>query len=95
MKIESISLPDFSQPAGAVKGKAGSSFVDTLKESISKVAELEKTADTEAQKLAKMETRDIHTTMIAIEKADLTFQLLMQIRNKIINAYEEIMRIQV
>jgi flagellar hook-basal body complex protein FliE len=33
--------------------------------------------------------------MIAIEKADATFQLMMQIRNKIINAYEEIMRMQV
>jgi flagellar hook-basal body complex protein FliE len=33
--------------------------------------------------------------MIAIEKADLTFQLMMQVRNKIISAYEEIMRMQV
>jgi len=42
-----------------------------------------------------METQDIHNTMIAIEKADLTFQLMMQVRNKIISAYEEIMRMQV
>ncbi len=33
--------------------------------------------------------------MIAVEKADMTFQLMMQIRNKIISAYEEIMRMQV
>jgi flagellar hook-basal body complex protein FliE len=48
-----------------------------------------------AIKLAKMETQDIHNTMIAIEKADLTFQLMMQVRNKIISAYEDIMRMQV
>jgi len=42
-----------------------------------------------------MEGQDIHNTMIAVEKADLSFQLMMQIRNKIISAYEEIMRIQV
>jgi flagellar hook-basal body complex protein FliE len=42
-----------------------------------------------------MENQDIHNTMIAIEKADLSFQMMMQIRNKIINAYEEIMRMQV
>jgi len=42
-----------------------------------------------------MENKDIHTTMIAVEKADMTFQLMMQIRNKITSAYEEIMRMQV
>ena len=54
-----------------------------------------KDADREVEKLAKMETQDIHNTMIAIEKADLSFQLMMQVRNKIISAYEEIMRMQV
>jgi flagellar hook-basal body complex protein FliE len=47
------------------------------------------------QKLVTMESGDIHNTMMAIEKADLSFQMMMQIRNKIISAYEEIMRIQV
>jgi len=47
------------------------------------------------EKLAKMETDDISSTMMAIEKADLTFQLMMQVRNKIISAYEELMRMQV
>ena len=95
MKIENFSLPDFSQAILKVEEKPKSSFVDTLKESINKVGELEKEADKEAEKLAKLEGQDIHNTMIAIEKADLTFQLMMQIRNKIINAYEEIMRMQV
>ncbi|OPY83725.1 MAG: flagellar hook-basal body protein FliE [Syntrophorhabdus sp. PtaU1.Bin153] len=72
-----------------------SSFGDILKDSIQKVGELEKQADTEVEKLAKMENQDIHSTMIAIEKADISFQLMMQVRNKIINAYEEMMRIQV
>ena len=70
-------------------------FKDILKDSINKANELEKVADQEVQKLAKLDSQDIHTTMIAIEKADLTFQTMMQIRNKIINAYEEIMRMQV
>jgi flagellar hook-basal body complex protein FliE len=75
--------------------KDKSSFGDILKDSIQKVGELEKQADTEVEKLAKMEGQDIHSTMIAIEKADISFQLMMQVRNKIINAYEEMMRIQV
>ncbi|HAR95244.1 MAG TPA: flagellar hook-basal body complex protein FliE [Deltaproteobacteria bacterium] len=83
--LESIQKPQKSQ----------SPFADVLKDSINKVGEIEREADKEAEKLARMETQDIHSTMIAIEKADITFQLMMQVRNKILNAYEEIMRMQV
>jgi flagellar hook-basal body complex protein FliE len=75
--------------------KEESSFLDTLKDSIKRVGELEKEADKEVEKLAKMESDDVSSTMMAIEKADLTFQLMMQVRNKIIDAYQEIMRLQV
>jgi flagellar hook-basal body complex protein FliE len=95
MKIETLNLPSFNEKTGASKVTGTASFVDALKDSINKVGELEKEADNEVQKLAKMETQDIHNTMIAVEKADLTFQMMMQIRNKIISAYEEIMRMQV
>jgi flagellar hook-basal body complex protein FliE len=81
----------------ALKGpqKEDSSFLNTLKDSIQRVGELEKEADKEVEKLAKMESDDVTSTMMAIEKADLTFQLMMQVRNKIIDAYQEIMRLQV
>ena len=94
MKIEGLNADKLM---GQVKGpaKGDSSFMDTLKDSIKRVGELEKEADKEMEKLAKMETDDISSTMIAIEKADLTFQLMMQVRNKIISAYEELMRMQV
>ncbi|HOF58689.1 MAG TPA: flagellar hook-basal body complex protein FliE [Syntrophorhabdaceae bacterium] len=99
MKIEALQLPNFteniSEKRGSTDIKGTASFKDILKDSINKANELEKVADQEVQKLAKLDSQDIHTTMIAIEKADLTFQTMMQIRNKIINAYEEIMRMQV
>jgi len=98
MAIDNINSGLFIEHANisADKNKASkTSFSEILKDSISKVGELEKEADHEVEKLAKMETMDIHNTMIAIEKADLTFHLMMQIRNKIITAYEEIMRMQV
>ena len=44
--------------------------------------------------LAAGKQKDIHATMIALEKADVAFQLLMQVRNKIISAYETVMRMQ-
>ena len=95
MRIDAISTSQFIESAGKLNEKTNTSFSEVLKESISKVGELEKEADKEVEKLATMESKDIHNTMIAIEKADLTFQMMMQVRNKIISAYEEIMRMQV
>jgi flagellar hook-basal body complex protein FliE len=94
MKIDSVNAKGMlDQLKGPQKGE--SSFLDTLKDSIKRVGELEKEADKEVEKLAKMESDDVTSTMMAIEKADLTFQLMMQVRNKIIDAYQEIMRLQV
>ena len=98
MKVETFTLDNLADPVKTKNeaqetGKA--SFSDALKDSIRKVGEIEKEANHEVEKLVKMETQDIHNTMIALEKADLTFQMMMQIRNKKISAYEEIMRMQV
>jgi flagellar hook-basal body complex protein FliE len=98
MKVETFTLntfPDIGQKRNEVQETGKTSFGDVLKDSIKKVGEIEKEADQEVQKLATMESGDIHNTMMAIEKADVSFQMMMQIRNKIISAYEEIMRIQV
>jgi flagellar hook-basal body complex protein FliE len=72
------------------------SIGEVLKEAISEVNELSNTADVAIQKqLASGETTDLHSTMIALEKAEVSFQLMMQIRNKILQAYEEIMRMPI
>ena len=51
----------------------------------------------EAKQIELMVTdnKDIHGTMLALEKADLSMRLMLQIRNKLVNAYEEVMRMQV
>ncbi len=95
MKVERVVLDNFMQNEGPRVEKASTSFSEILKDSINKVGELEKDATEQTEQLVRMEGQDIHNTMIAVEKADLSFQLMMQIRNKIISAYEEIMRIQV
>ncbi len=72
------------------------SFGEVLKEAISEVNELTSAADAAIQKqLASGETTDLHSTMIALEKAEVSFQLMMQIRGKILQAYEEIMRMPI
>lgn len=71
------------------------SFGEVLKTSLKEVNQLQKEADLAVRELAAGNTKDIHQTMIALEKADISFQFMMQVRNKIIAAYQEIMRMQV
>ena len=88
--LKGSSLP--SQQSG-VPGTA--SFGQMLKGSLERVSQLQKEADASVTDLATGKQTDIHQTMIAVEKADVSFELLMQIRNKLISAYESIMRMPV
>ena len=90
-----LQLPEFTKAPVLGKTQEGGSFGDVLKDAISTVNELQKQSDSEIQKLMTGETQDLHTTMIAVQKADLSFQMMMQVRNKIVSAYQEIMRLPV
>ena len=82
------------QPPTPTQPKADSGFGKLLKEAVSQVNNLEKGSNAELQKFMSNEG-DLHSVMIALEKADLSFQVMMQVRNKIVSAYQEIMRAQV
>lgn len=71
------------------------SFGNMLSEAIEGTDRLRKTADTAIKDLALGKETDIHKTMIAMEKASISFKLMMQVRNKVVAAYQEIMRTQV
>ena len=75
--------------------KADGSFTGILKHAINTVNQAKIEADQAVQELATGNEKDIHQTMIALEKAEVSFQLMMQVRNKIVSAYEEIMRMQI
>lgn len=74
---------------------SGKSFADTLTEAIGNVNEMQKTSDKAAQDLATGRTDNVADVMIASEKADIALKLMMQVRNKIIDAYQDIMKMQV
>ena len=88
-----LQVPEVRMPQAQEKG--GSAFGEILKDAISTVNELQKQSDQEIQKLMTGESQDLHNTVIAMQKADLSFQMMMQVRNKIVQAYQEIMRMQV
>ncbi len=71
------------------------SFGEMLKESISEVNHLRVEADKAIETLATGQSGDIQGTILAMEKADMSFKLMMEVRNKIVSAYQEIMRTQV
>lgn len=85
-----IELKEDSSQAGN-----GPSFADTLTQSLEKVNDLQKEADAAIKDFVSGETRNIHETMIAVNKADLAFRLTMQVRNKIVEAYQEVLRTQI
>ena len=72
-----------------------SSFGEILKQAVNEVNQLHLKADQSVDTLANGKEIDIHKTIIALEKADVSFQLMMQIRNKAVEAYQEIIRMQV
>lgn len=64
-------------------------------ELVSKVNDVQVQADKAVQGLASGENKNLHEVMIQVEKASLSFQFMSQVRNKALDAYQEIMRMQV
>lgn len=79
---------------GDVEG-SGKSFGAFLSESIAKVNGLQQDADVAMQRLASGESQNLHETLLAVERADIAFKQMNQIRMKVIDAYREIMKMQV
>lgn len=83
-------------PGLSVKSDVNSkaSFSDFLKDELNKTNELILQSDKISDDFAAGKTDNIHQVLIAVEKADTALQLTLQVRNKIMEAYNEIMRMQ-
>ncbi len=76
-------------------GDSAGTFSDALRSSVEKVNEYQSQADTAIKEMVAGKNKNIHETMLAIERADSSLKLMMQVRNKVLDAYREIMRMQV
>lgn len=76
------------------KTDSANSFFSYLKDALHEVDDLQKEAAASGQRLALGDEEYLHNTVIAYEKAYLALQLTIQVRDKIVEAYQEIMRIQ-
>ena len=76
-------------------GVVHSSFADFLITSINRVNNLQRDANKAIERLVTGETQNIHQTMLAVEQAELSFKAMNQVRAKVIDAYQEIIRMQI
>lgn len=91
--IGSISGIDKAQTIGATNSKQ--SFTDILNEAMKDAQETDAAVQQENVDLLTGNNDSIHAPMIAAEKAELALNLAIQIRNKVVDAYNEVMRMQV
>lgn len=74
---------------------AGSSFGDVFQSAVNDVDALQNSADQQVANLLQGGgNADIGKTMVSVEKADVGFQLMMQVRNKVVSAYQEMEKMQ-
>jgi len=98
VRDDSISI---RQPNVGLEKISGSSdskgvgFLETLTKSMEEVNEDQVKADQGIKDLIAGKSKNIHETMLQIQKAELSLKTMMQVRNKILEAYKEIMRMQV
>ena len=91
MLSQGMEVPD----AGGAAHVNATSFSDVLRNSVDKVNEMQAQSDTAIKELVAGRSKNIHETMLTIERADTSLKLMMQVRNKILDAYKEIMHMQV
>lgn len=88
-------LETIATPSKTTEAAQGGGFSDVLKSAIQGVDDLQGNADAKiGQLLGGAPNTDVNSVMVSVEKADVAFQLMMQVRNKIVSAYQDIEKMQ-
>lgn len=82
--------------AESAPAAGGTDFAQVLQSSINKVNETQQQANQMAEKLAAGDTsQNLHEVMIALQTASISFQEMVQVRNKLVSAYQDVMNMPV
>jgi flagellar hook-basal body complex protein FliE len=73
----------------------GGGFVNFLEKAVGEVDSKLKSADAEKTKVLTGETTNLHQAVIAMQEAGVAFSLMIEVRNKLVESYQELMRVQV
>jgi flagellar hook-basal body complex protein FliE len=93
LPVSSIPLTGAIRPAGVSPG--GGAFNDVLSSAIQTVEGFHNNASASVERFLSGEGEELHTTVIATQQAELSFEMFLQARNKVVSAYQEIMRMQI
>ena len=93
--VKPVEIPDVHTPDASGEAGEANGFMGSLKEAISHINDAQSGASQAVDALVTGQTTNIHQTMVALQQADVSFQLMMQVRNKLVSAYEEIQRMQI
>jgi flagellar hook-basal body complex protein FliE len=93
--IQNMKLQNPLQKNPVLGEEKSDTFLDTLKEKLNEVNDKQVEADNLTQKFIKGEEEDIHKVMLSTEEAKMSLELAVQIRNKLVEAYEEFNRMQI
>jgi flagellar hook-basal body complex protein FliE len=94
IRLKAVETPGRSAHKSNMKNDQGGDFKNILKNAVNNVSNMQSEADKAIINLHK-EKGSLHETLIAMEKASLSFQTVIQVRNKVVDAYQEIMRMQI
>jgi flagellar hook-basal body complex protein FliE len=92
LPVSAVALPDAIRPA--VASSSNSAFQDVLSGAIQRVESFNQNATASVERFLSGEGEELHTTILATQQAELSMELFMQARNKVVSAYQEIMRMQ-
>ena len=95
MKQQGMATPIEGAGESAHSAAMGGGFMEMLKDSFEKVNRDQVQADQAIKEMISGRNKNIHETLLTIERADSSMKMMMQVRNKVLDAYREVMRMQV
>ena len=90
LPVSGVTLPDAIRPAGA--SSTPGAFQEVLSGAIQRVESFGQNASASVERFLGGENEELHTTILATQQAELSMELFLQARNKVVSAYQEIMR---
>ena len=93
LPVVSPSIPQI--PATPKGGSESGSFSELFQSSVKQVQGYQQSAHQQVEQFLAGETEDLHKVALATQQAELSFDLFVQVRNKVVQAYQEIMRMQI
>jgi flagellar hook-basal body complex protein FliE len=90
VNIQGLGAPLESSVSSPPSSRGSSDFAQVLRDGMHQIDQLQGDAESKTAQLLQGDGQDLHSTLIAVQKAELSFQLMMQVRNKIVQAYQDI-----